>query len=1676
MEDNMYEKQILDAIQLLVDNAINKASFDKTIRGVISKCEDEKNGKYIVIYQDSFFEAYSTDTTQIYNVGTPVYVLVPGNDMRQTKTILGSVNRLDTDYITTIESADNYDIIGNSITTMSSEQGVCSYIEGGDALVLYDKLSQSTPLITIDAVAANTYIKKAQYLVLGGTFRTSLVKEQMFHGTYGLAFDLNFRDNSNGETIKRTYLVNINNMTGNPYKYTKGSNQKVTFNIDGANFIDIDKIYLYCYDFPKTSSASKPDDIFVSDVTIEAASPISTDEMTGDRIILNTPQGVYFNTGDSASASRVVNAETKIDGKIVDNNSSALRYYWFKQNFSINSSSLTYNRYGGPGWECLNTYNVIEKDVNDNPTVVEWLPAEPSLTILKVDATTKENEYKCIAIYNNETTLTKYFTIYNHAAAYEISIESDCGNSFSYDNGSPNLTCSVNQEGEFTYHWGMFDNKGLYTELAETSELNYYYHYKLDRYNYLAEGLMNGTVPYTKVNLRERDDLAYELKQYNEIMRVEENHIYNLRLSMITNFATFVCSVYLNNTYIGRASLTLSNDLNESASNYTLQVSGGNQVYKYNEDGIAPTSKSLDNPIALKPITFELYDEKGNIIKDDLIDANNVSWTIPSKYTMIRPSSQYGLPTSEDTINETETYTGMKSFVYTIPAIYDYKKIRNTIKLEVKFRDKVITEEIELFFIKEGESGSNGTDLMCRVVPNIASGTTAPIYPIVTYDNNAVEGATNPTINYTAATENVWLKAELFKNGEIIFSGPVSANSTEGRAVTVRWEMLKNKYEKTALGATISDVSNFNVTSSGGVFSYNTLSDISDTTLKNSPCNIVKCTVTYDGVDYISTMPLILAKVNNSQNGTYKLELEEDAGFRYAMYTTDGQRPAYNSTNPFAIKVLETINNVETDVSISTDEDAAVDYAWSVTGAIWNHTSWVAQANLIEKVHTLADLLAKNEKDYKPIDTFSGFAVNNGLKCIISRDNGSTVLGEIYLPIHMYLNRYGNAAMNGWDGNHIEINNDGGFILAPQIGAGKKENDNSYTGVFMGSVQEAGKANAETGLFGYNHGERTIALDAEKGSARFGKSGQGQIVIDPDETSAKLYSDNFEIGYTRPSDMVPAQTNYEGGYSYFRKNGNNYTLLKNITDYIEGYYYNGAFYKDSAHTTLIVPLNNQKYYDIANKKCYKYTNNSYQELTNYYKVGDPIKSTDWVWYGGDGLEIDLNDPHITFGSGKFRVDSEGQLYATGMATRGDLDVLASKIIEVSKTVTGVNTITLDGAHAGALYRIKVWGQIDALYPSEDLFPAEDLYPTPASSIGLDVDGTVTPLDINYLNYISSSVYDEYVCEEGKSWIIRRVGTDEETGELYPLATEVIEPREDTIITVGSYSVLTIDGVLGLNCEATYLIENEYTDSFTNQVELVSKINASPEQVEIVSRKISLAGKQIDLTGDNITIESDNFSVDKYGNIDAQNGNFRGNVYLPDGGRVIGGDGLLTNLQYTSVGIVNGWGPIGFTTNDSGSTMYQDMVIDYYIPQNFTPTEAYLTLYTTKVMSAYGSSSTTGWPRRLKLYHGNLNKTYNVFWMSGSSYFYRGDLATNGVIDNAFGVNEYTPTISSIGDVAQVTTINLADKLSTQVGNSQLIIRTSVSKPAAYSQGMAENTGMGRAILNIIGYMSTEEEA
>lgn len=139
-------------------------------------------------------------------------------------------------------------------------------------------------------------------------------------------------------------------------------------------------------------------------------------------------------------------------------------------------------------------------------------------------------------------------------------------------------------------------------------------------------------------------------------------------------------------------------------------------------------------------------------------------------------------------------------------------------------------------------------------------------------------------------------------------------------------------------------------------------------------------------------------------------------------------------------------------------------------------------------------------------------------------------------PILVIQNKYPSAMVNKWDGQ-LNIDSDNNFIGVAQIAAGKKENNNTFTGVLMGSF---GDSNADsslsknTGVYGYYQGKQVYAL-RDDGTATFGKSGNGQIEIKGD--SGKIKSAGYDNGNGLLIDLKESQIDGQsGGISAFLLN------------------------------------------------------------------------------------------------------------------------------------------------------------------------------------------------------------------------------------------------------------------------------------------------------------------------------------------------------------------------------------------------------------------------------------------------------------------------------------------------------------------------------------------------------------
>lgn len=549
--------------------------------------------------------------------------------------------------------------------------------------------------------------------------------------------------------------------------------------------------------------------------------------------------------------------------------------------------------------------------------------------------------------------------------------------------------------------------------------------------------------------------------------------ITNIKASGLGSVNIYKCQVTDISTgkVIGIASLSIENR-DELEGDYRLEIVNGVQTFKYNENGISPASDLMDEPITIQPLSFAIYDNQDRLIEvEDLSELKTIQWLFPSSNSMLTTS----LVSDGEYDNQYRVYKNYQSFNYDIKSSYSSKANNNNIQLIIDFYGKLLVASTSFVFLKEGQPGTNGTDFYCRLVPNYTG--IFEHYPTYRcfFDGSSI-------LNYTVPSGGSWFNLELWENGNLI----------DANTYTSTYKFLRNQYSnyKNAEGVyTDLDWCNYTVSLNGSVIGFQ--KGVSTET--NYPANILQATVTYKTDDsnvdtYYATQPIHTTFSNTADD--YYAQLKPDTGYDHVVYSSDGKNPTYLNRE-FEVEVRKR--------HLSGVQEGNFTYEWSVLGRVGASHSSVGY-----NVSNLRITPNGNKCKVTPKSSYDGYTVNNAILCKVFLDGIQICV--LHMPINMYLNRYGNSAINGWNGNSVQVDNEGRYILAPQVGAGVKNDDNTFTGMIMGKVQTY-RSGSDVGLVGYHKGVRSIFLDAETGNATFGAAGNGQILITPE--SGQLKSGNY---------------------------------------------------------------------------------------------------------------------------------------------------------------------------------------------------------------------------------------------------------------------------------------------------------------------------------------------------------------------------------------------------------------------------------------------------------------------------------------------------------------------------------------------------------------------------------------
>lgn len=1023
---NVIEQQICDAIDVLINKRVSSLQFDKTVRATIRTVEDQSIGKYLVQYQDSIFYAYS-DPEQSYKSGDQVYVQIPSNDYNKTKLIIGSVKKMGTEYLTAVSAEGRMTRIGTNILTNKKSVQFCSY-NGTQSVNLLSSY------LTVNNLDLSTYRAGAAHFLIGMTVQTSLpVEQQVGGGNYGIIVQADYYTNAEKEslgtsrqTVTRTYVLDVNNMLGQPYKYVVPSQQYSIFAIDGNNLKSIKNIQAFCKGFPVTKTG-QPTDIFLSDFEINFMQPLSDSQLSNSSLKILTPYGSYFISQNDDT--KYLIAELKVKGKNVNFNDQNIDFYWFVKDSSIFASNqLYYSQYAGQGWRCLNksqTYGGLTQFVPQiyrKHITIDLAPA--ALTT-----------FKCVAVYN-DTILSATIGIQNKVAKTNISLTSSAGTKFYFDTGQTTLTCNVTTDkSNLRYYWGYRTSDGSFVSLSNTTK-------SID-----------------------------------------------VSINISTSIITYECTVYSGNTRLGSADITLTNGTPQNE--YTLVINNGTMIFKYDEYGVSPASNAAAaaDRIIVPTLSFDIYNDQGQLVAPvedrQKVRMCDIKWIWPDEdYTMLQHATfdlQDDLivnPTTNGNVLR-RVLANSATLTYEIRNRFDIDATDNNIRLEVNFQGHNLVASTNFTFTKDGQLGTNGTEFVSRLVPfndlyqkvYLQNGSIWTWYQTVSKAYNSVTGKYDVTDRYifTKPSTTIPLRAQMWSGAATAIYD--SRTNTSGIDAKLSWEMV-DAGAKTTHNAAIA--ANGAITPGTD---YNNVSTVVKSTIQTSELSQL-------AKKYYATYPLDVVKTPSTS--THAIVV---GGFNQCMYNSDGTRGAFN-TKPFTLKIFKSgnIEQVVTNANIT----------WTVS---WYTT---AKNNALK---------GQNSVSIEPPSMYNSETTNNYI--IVDYKDGDGTY-KVIISVHLYLNRYGLSAMNDWDGTSIKINNSGDqYILAPQMGAGTKNNDNTFTGITMGkSFNVNGNSQqAQIGLMGFNKGIRSIFLDAETGRAMFGAANSSQIVISPQKygiaPSGSIYSWNY---------------------------------------------------------------------------------------------------------------------------------------------------------------------------------------------------------------------------------------------------------------------------------------------------------------------------------------------------------------------------------------------------------------------------------------------------------------------------------------------------------------------------------------------------------------------------------------
>lgn len=1126
---NELQGKILQAIDILNAKALSAISYDTTVLCTIIDDTDNKNGQYKVSYENKQFIAYSSNTK--YRKGKQVYVTVPNGDYDSQKIIVGEKVEDENKPFVFTSPFDTYFEMTENIVP-EQYHGIVGLIA--------NKEEDNKLICNFDTKNNSEWNSGYNRLGIRASFRT-LLPETTRYGNYGITIAITHRPIDNQENVETTTVLSFDSseMYGNPYKFESYYDQEAVFDISNLGTILNIRADLY------QLNNFKDKDGFINQS--------NNNEINNDFILQQNDimvKDLYISLGYDLST---------LTRDIVEIYTSDAMIYTAAQAENNKSVELRWMHMGNE-----DNYNMKEFINSSFDYTINWYRYKPGAPAADGFAGVFwELAQSCYTLTNNEYETKKYYQsfIVDNIIKEKVNTELPTQNETLKDllTGLDELDETKKKEAYENiaeFFNSIFDGKKLfngdiiYTNISLIKNM-------IDNINADAIQQIINIAQKQSISIQKDDMFAYkfvpDVNQQQEKIKV---------IVFIQN------SPYYSNTLVFENQNTVV-DYNTLKYLKALAIKtedGTNGNYYVYDQGNSLKDLAYSHEVRKLSCLFD-HDNDG-IPTEPITDEGSITWYVPAKNTML----DFGPVSSQAGAADDLIAIKGSSIEYTIKSHYsDTDNLNNTVQCEYVLNGITYSAEKVFNFGKSGTMGSNQTlvidfvniaqnyiqivnkkeqaeigippvSLQVRIYDEFNKDITADFKQVevewswychptksgkkITSDEIIIDFSKeqdNTIINLNPVIFNInSLYIIQAKINDLItyFSLPLmdqqpiycSIGTFKEQNEETRKILYSELYNQFIENIYIKNEQNI-IVSIGSVWPDNLPEQFSEDTelyvavlspknlILQGPTEIIYQT---DGIINYKNIPYKLL----SSSGQVKEKLEF---FNEIQIFSSKQ----NSTLSINV-LLKDSHQVKFRRIFSYHNDF---FAIDSDGVITNLTNTKETNRVEQAIDGFLPALESNK--LIPISLYLKDAPIYGIQAYLEGVGTSNAISTDVViwtqPILTLQNKWPSTTINQWDGKTLQFDNNTSTIVARGISAGKKHDDNTFSGVMLGDwhhTDASGAITENTGIYGFNKGAMTYAFK-EDGTAFIGQDGYGRINFDGTEatiTSGLWEKDGINYG------------------------------------------------------------------------------------------------------------------------------------------------------------------------------------------------------------------------------------------------------------------------------------------------------------------------------------------------------------------------------------------------------------------------------------------------------------------------------------------------------------------------------------------------------------------------------------